>query len=639
MRRFFVMSSSRNIFTSESACLGALCAAFCIALFFTGIEGQLFFLSQLCLWLALFLALLNNSVRIVIFGSPFFVLLVLAVTISALSILWSPVPGYTQTMVWRQSSVLIMLLTLVFLGLEKQWSGLRLLLFGLAIALLVGALIQYLSGGQAKATFLNKNSFAGFLLPLLFWALLPQEQQRIKWIERVLLVGCGLVIGLIGSRGALLAIGAAGCGLWVLARCSGVRLRSCLPQCAFAAAGLLGSVFLSGLQSGAGRLATLADPYSAGASRFYIWQASWQMLQDAPWYGTGSGLYGLLYPPYRLEEDRSAGHFVHHDLLQIFIENGWPGGILAVALGVALGAMIWRGLNCCSQQQEKQKLEIALLVAGLGAVAVHSLFTFNFYVYSTLLLCAVVIARIHILLPDTVSGRRILNLRAHGRLMPFVPALLCLFPLFLLLTAWWSQMATDKALDAVARDDMRAVVRYLNIAKRMWPSNDFNWYMEGELLRIGLKQQEAAGPVRRKEQFKMAVSDFNRAFELNPYRVITAYKLGLLWEMSGNSADVARAADCYRIALGIDPRYIPARLELAGTYAAERDMERVQHILESGLRHYYPPTPEVLTYLQLTRDMLLRNGENEKALKLDERITKITTQLKKNEADGENRNK
>ncbi len=187
--------------------LGLFAAALAVSVCFTGGEGQLFFLSQLLLWLCLSLRLLTTAGRIAVTLSPFLIVLCLFTAVQISSAFWSSVPGYSQTMAWRQGALLIACFALTAYRRNGLWLWIKRFIFFLALLLVLYSIGQYFSGEQARATFLNRNSFAAFLLPIVFWTFCPMASKLETWLNIFFLSGCGFVFGLVGSRGALLAVG------------------------------------------------------------------------------------------------------------------------------------------------------------------------------------------------------------------------------------------------------------------------------------------------------------------------------------------------------------------------------------------------------------------------------------------------
>ena len=609
--------------------LALLVAGLASGFFFTGVEGTLFFVSCGLLWLYFFGVLIAGGNSLVLPWNLFSVLLFSLFFLFALTLLWTPVPGYTQTMLWRQGSLPLVFIALVLGSDEDQWPLLRCALMLLALVALIAATVQYFSGLPPRATFLNKNSFAGFLLPLVFWSL-AVEQRRFSAGSTLLVLLCsGFVLGLIGSRGVFLALVVGGLAVLVLALAARVSLLSWWWRVLTLGVGFAVSLVATGLDlgRGLGRMATLADPWSAGTDRFVIWQASWEMFKDAPWHGLGVGIYALAYPPYRDVADRSAGHFVHNDLLQIALEAGWLAGLIALATSAAFLLLIWRGVRC-ADISDNGRLEIMALSGGVIAIGFHSMFTFNFYVYSSLILVGIVLARIHYLLPGSVAATRTIVLSGQRRIWRIVLILLPLLPLLLLATGTLSQVATQKALAAIDHGNHQQVFRNLAQAKRFWPTNDFNWYMEGEVIRMSLATGDPVAMEDYRQLLEYAEEAYQRAMELNPLRASAPHKYGNLLAAVPDAL-VTRTVDdiisLYRKALMIDPGYYPARIDLARLYAHQDDLTSAQEVLEDGFNHFFRRVPDVIPYLEVAQQFRRIAGDQEGAEQLKEEIEQIKT--------------
>jgi len=604
-----------------------LFTSFTCAVFFTGIEGRLFFFSQLTLWLFFLMILVRSAGRFSLPLSVFSISLAFFLFYSALTLIWSPVPAYSQAILWRHGSILLIFYALLLSEDGRHWSAIRSFVSLVALITASAAVIQYLTGQQPAASFLNKNSLAGFLMPLLFWALLKSESKGVNRLSGMLLFCGTLVLGLIGSRGAYLAT-IAGAGLIViLLRHCRIELASWRYSLVFSGSGLITSLLITGLDlgRGLGRLGTLQNPWSAGADRFLIWQSSWEMFRDAPWYGLGVGIYGLAYPDYRHFDDKSAGHFAHNDLLQIGIETGIPGALSAVLICVFFADLVRRGLKNTTLSQ-RDKSEIIILAGGLLAVFFHSMFTFNLYIYSTLLVIGIVIARFYFLLPPSVGKVIRVDLNKFGKILRYAPPLACLIPLLFLFSGLWSQINTQQAFSALKHDRNEQAVRYLENAKRLWPSNDFNWYMEGEIVRLGLQNDRQLSQEQRADLFPLAKESFEEAIRLNPLRAMSPHKLGLLLDNENNKVgkqSLEKIMELYRQALQIDPRYFPARVDLARLYAKLDRNDRAEELLEAGLPYYYHDIPDMIPYLQLAGHYRNQKGDTKGFDMLQQRIEDI----------------
>jgi O-antigen ligase len=612
--------------------LTLLVAGLTSGLFFTGVEGTLFFVSCGLLWLYFFGALIAAGNTLKLPWNLFSILLLILFFLMVLTLFWTPVPGYTQVMLWRQGVLPLVFIALVLGADEDQWQLLQWVLMLLALVALTAAAAQFFSGQQPRATFLNKNSFAGFLLPLVFWSFVAKGRRFSAALAPLVLLCSGFILGLIGSRGVFLAIILGGLTVQMLALAAGVSLASWwrrgLALCIGFAASLIGTGL--DLGRGLGRMATLGNPWSAGTDRFVIWQASWDMLKEAPWHGLGVGIYALAYPPYRNAADRSAGHFVHNDLLQLVIESGWLAGAVALATAVAFLLLVRRGI-CCSEISVNSRLEILALSGGVIAIGFHSMFTFNFYVYPALILVGIVLARIHYLLPDSVGATRTIVLSGRRRIWRMVLILLPLFPLLLLATGTMSQIATQKALAAVESDTNSEVFRYLAQAKKLWPTNDFNWYMEAEVIRMNLATADQLAYGEYQQLLDYAAELYRRTLDLNPLRAAVPHKYGNLLavvpgSLTGTSVDKIIAL--YRHALIIDPGYYPARVDLARLYAQQGDMTSAHQVLEQGFNHFFRRVPDALPYLEMTQQFRQLVSDQQGVDQLREEIEQIKSTWK-----------
>ncbi len=602
-----------------------LFAGFICALFFTGVEGRLFFFSQTMLWLFTLSKLLHSPGRFWLPFSGFSILLTSFIVFSTMTLFWSAVPGYTQTMLWRQGAMVLLFYSLLLFDDNLQWKAIRGFVSMAAIATISAALWQYVNGQQPEATFLNRNSLAGFLLPLLFWTVCCKPYQGVNWLYRILLFTGALLLGVIGSRGAFLAVGAGVVVIIVLSRYYRIKIHLWRSQAVVFGLGLVCSFLKTGADQGLGRLSTLQNPWDAGESRLLIWKSSLEIFKDVSWHGLGVGTYGLVYPQYRSINDGSAGHFAHNDLLQIGIETGFFGVLLCLLICVSFAVLINRSLKEKTLSQAN-KGEILALAAGLFAVFFHSLFTFNLYVYSTLLVIGIVLARLYYLVPNFLGKMIRIDLAKYGILMKFTPFLICFIPLFLILSGFFSQMNTQKAFGALEGDQSEVAVRYLEKAKRFWPSNDFNWYMEGEIVRLGLHNNHNLNEEKRADLFSLAEESFEKAALLNPWRPMTPHKLGLLLKdkkRKTENQDMAEIEGLYRDALTLDPRYFPARLDLAHLYASMNQHDKAADVLEEGLQYHYIDIPDMIPYLRFTGYYRQQEGDAEGFKLLKQRIERI----------------
>ena len=112
--------------------------------------------------------------------------------------------------------------------------------------------------------------------------------------------------------------------------------------------------------------------------RFAQWQSALNQAADYPILGSGLATFGQLYPQYRtLDDDSTAGFFVHNDYLQLLAEVG-PVSILMVA--TFIGFLLWqlylavrRLVFDRSRGDPNLEIQVLLLVVAIGTVLVHAI--------------------------------------------------------------------------------------------------------------------------------------------------------------------------------------------------------------------------------------------------------------------------
>jgi len=204
--------------------------------------------------------------------------------------------------------------------------------------------------------------------------------------------------------------------------------------------------------------------------------------------------------------------------------------------------------------------------------------------------------------------------------------LVALLPLLLLTTGLLSQIATQKALAAVESESNEDVFRYLAQAKRLWPVNDFNWYMEAEVIRTNLAAADQITDEEYQQLLDYAAELYQRTMKLNPLRASAPHKYGNLLavvpdELTRSSID--KIISLYRRALLIDPGYYPARTDLARLYAQQGEITSAHDVLEDGFNHFFRRGPDSIPYLEMTQQFRLMAGNQEGSDQLREEIELI----------------
>ncbi|MDR9437598.1 MAG: hypothetical protein RI563_12020, partial [Thiohalophilus sp.] len=185
--------------------------AFIAALIFNGFYLQYYSLAQLALFGWLLLALLHGYHRhhtIVI--TPLTIAVGLFLAFLGLSLIYHPVPYLgVMNLWWVGVFALIVAIYLLLPEADSSWRwNLKLLLLAVVGLALWGAVEQLVYGVSADASFYNKNSLAALinlaLLPLAA-IYLAGENKRLRYVSGPVLLLFAFVLGIIASRGALLA--------------------------------------------------------------------------------------------------------------------------------------------------------------------------------------------------------------------------------------------------------------------------------------------------------------------------------------------------------------------------------------------------------------------------------------------------
>ena len=143
------------------------------------------------------------------------------------------------------------------------------------------------------------------------------------------------------------------------------------------------SGFAKTVSERAASLVVTSSPGSAAeftvSERLKMWKKTMSMISDHPLTGIGAGNWKLVIPSYGLDSTGFAAGFfapdrVHNSYLQIASESGIPGIIFYSAMWLAIALTGFKLIR--KTNNENKKIITILMLAGLVAVAVDSLFSF-----------------------------------------------------------------------------------------------------------------------------------------------------------------------------------------------------------------------------------------------------------------------
>jgi O-antigen ligase len=551
----------------------------------------------------------------------------------AISITWSRVPYVSFYVFWWMGTLpLTFWICTLARGQERVWRYIQgpVLLLGFALALT--GIYQLLVLGQVpQAMFLNINSYASLLNLITIPAaacflLFNARQDRLTIPLGMVLFVLVYAIGITQGRGALLTF-ILGAGLLISVAIKHVPKRAVQTLLVL----ILSALILANITSQGGmldRFRTLVDPASAGFTRFLIWQGSWEMLKEFPWWGIGLGNYSLAWPPYWNPEDASAGFFVHNDYLQIWIEAGLPGLLLLVSI---VATALWMFVRLLNQARGygDSKVQMAGLLGGFFAIATHSLVDFNFYVVPILALSGAILARVQTLAAafESVQSWRIqprkwLGLAAYRTII----LLLFMFPLTYLSTLSLSARETSKGVELAEQGLLEEAEESFIRAARLNPRADNILMTQADLYRHAIMVLPASFDGKKQELFDLARELLTKAEQLNPLRVQTFLVRARLYqqnpELLGGDQEV-QIANAFEHAIRLNPRSFGARLAYAKYLLSRGRTKQAKEVLEVGLRYAHTEHISFVPYYALTAKLRSDAGEPDRALELKLKIQQL----------------
>lgn len=644
------------VYPATAASIFAL--AFTASLFFNGQRIEYFALSLIILFLLLCAVLWRGYSRgLRIPKTPLTATLTLFWLWLAVTQLWSPVPYVSAVNFWWVGGAVLVFWLMTLLPEDNHpYPGTYVVVLGVGIVLALLSFYQQLHlVTPAQSTFLTRNSHAGLMcliaIPTSGYFLLAYDRSHsglwTSWILGLVLFVLYFSIALTSSRGAtagllagLMAV------LWLTyGRTARARLAVFLGiiVLAYVAANLQpqGGIITS---SGVGgevssevstRLGTLATPTKADPARLLIWQRSWQMLMDAPWWGVGLGTYWLHWPPYRHPQDISAGFYVHNDYLQIWIEAGLPGLFLLFSIYVAVMVMFIRLLRHASRSPAVC-IEAAGLFGGLLAIAVHTFFDFHLYIYPIQLVMGLVLARLHALyLVHVPAGVFVIQpMQWVGRRAYRATLfLVILLPLMYFAALGGSTMLTHKARHLMAQTRWVEASETLARAAQLMPTSDFVLISHADMLRQALWHLPPGSDTERQTLYREALALLAAAERVNPLRSQLFFVRGLLYQQAPDltGPDWAdRAGRAYAIALKRNPMAFWAREAYGRLLLSQGNPKLAKDVLEGGIDYHYVDginlNVAVVGYFELLVRVRREAGESGRAEELERRIDQIKSQ-------------
>jgi len=605
--------------------LALVLGAFIAALFFNGIDIRFFALAYLFLLGWILSSGISAYRKGYVIGNLLLpISMILFWLWLGIDIVFSPVFYLSVVNFWWVGIFPLMFLAYSFSPDKNTlWKSLFALLVITVVMLVLYAFYQMFAlQDQPSATFYNKNSLAALINLLLFpmlAILFNTEKKRHFYINISALFLFSLVLGLINSRGALVAFAVGLLFMLVMiARHLNKRrlvLVGLVMIGAFVTANLL--LYYTPQITGTGmvdRILTLQDTESAGASRFVIWQPAWELFLQHPWTGIGLGTYFLAIPPTLHIDDQSAGFYVHNDYLQIALETGIPGFMLLLFILFATLSRLINSLRV-SHKGHPQRIHFVALFTALLVLAIHSVFTYNLYVMPIMLIAGLLLARFNHL-ADNLEGRDLLIWQPANLFRPAVYYTVMGITT-LTLSSYFISIGVahhyqHKGYQLAAANQLENAHHAFRLAQKLTPRVDSAYYADADLLRKSALVL-ADRPELAKGLLEEAQALVARAEELNPLRAQTPYIHGLVLEQASPDKQMD-IIDAYQAALKRNPRFLPARLALADYLITHDNHDDAFQLLLDGLAYSYRQVSRAyLELLEMSSSAALSMGDTELA--------------------------
>jgi tetratricopeptide (TPR) repeat protein len=300
-----------------------------------------------------------------------------------------------------------------------------------------------------------------------------------------------------------------------------------------------------------------------------MWKKTAKMISDHPLLGVGAGNWKVVVPSYGLDSTVFAkGNYapdrVHNVYLQIASESGIPGAIFYFGFWFIIA---WTGFSFLRKtNNEKKKIIVILMLAGLSAVAIDAMFSFpnervEHSIYMTLMAAI-------------IMGMYAQEIVGTGYKIVIPKRILVIF---LVAVAAFNLFLAKKRLDfenhlmrAVSYNDQKQFQQTLDEVKQ-GTNEFFTIDITGNPLEMysGIANKEL-------KNFDAAARDFKKAVTYSPYNCrIYNNRAILYWELKQLQSSI----NDYNTALLYAPEFETVMKNLAFTYyQAEKYKECIETI-------------------------------------------------------------
>lgn len=533
--------------------------------------------------------------------------------------------------------------------LMQGWRAQHWLFAASAMAVLLGsvgafALVQFfflpdwLFFSYASWPFANPNSLGAMIVAALFGVLgwmLGAPSKRQSTIALVLAIILGAALFTTGSRGAFFsAVVMMGFFLFY-ARGFFKRHWKCLST--FVVASPILFVVLMAISN-----SVVPDPITeitkvgqaAGQAdwdqRLALWQATWRMIGEHFWTGTGIGTYFLYYPEVRGADFGTAGYMAHFEPLQFWAEQGIFAPVLFYGL---LGMVLIRTVLRLSQLPvgHPTRLKILTPFCALGAMTLHTHVSYNFHVLALLMLAGAYFAYWYIWSAPSVAVEEGAGAPARGDMILRYGLAAPLVVVLALFGPWQaSEIAINRAQSAVNQGRMNVYYDLINRAGHLSGRRNARALIEAAQVPMGIAQLN--GPLMNKAEllqvYEQAMGLLDEAEATNSRLARVYYhKAELLrfTQMLLKLEPPVTQEEYLRMALKVQPNFAPARLDLSSLLVKRGDADGAYQVLLDGIEGPYLEIPGNRFYDRL-RQMATARGDQETLARIDAAVVRARAQ-------------
>jgi len=559
----------------------------------------------------------------------YFALLVL----SALSLLWSAVPGSSFLSLLKLSTCLLAITISANLT-QTQWQYSRYLLLPVTLSIVFYSAYQafMLHIPKASGFLLNYNTNAAIMVMLFipFCAdFLQTRRLKNSLCWGIFFMTVTFAMSLTQSRGALVTLFISLIPIIFVAHKLSIKRSQTGYLLVYLAGGyILGDIAHGGLLfdrltqqiQQVSSQPTAAGLQSLGSGRDALWRAGWQMYLDKPGLGWGLDLFHWLYPQYRQPLNAEAGQYVHNDYLDFLIGLGPIGLILSLTFYITTCLQLPKLLK--SPLTDNDKLSHITLLSPCIAILTHSLVTFNLYQTPVLILLGIYIGRVdritHIQ-PITATAKKFSY--PAITLLIFVSLQMALFSLF-----WgFKHVYTITTLKLPQQQ-----LRYLHIAERHVPFMEKSYILEAIVI-IDLMEHPAPDITRQELQSlaDYALKKLNQSIEKNPLRAQSYSLKGEIQIATAKTpADIQQGIKSFYQALRLNPYAIKTRLQTFYLLQKDQQQQTARQVLLQGLgKHYFARYDDGLTLLYTIKQMLENQDSDPRQIRsIAQQIVRLSRQ-------------